>query len=67
MKFNLVSLETGRIKKQFSAKDYDDAVSIAEANEWDLDDNFIESSKETDDFRNSMTDRQWNSFCFGEY
>ena len=64
-KFHLVSLNSGRITKRFDAKNYDDAVKIAEAKEWDLDDNFIEEAAATYAHREQMTDRQWENMRAG--
>jgi len=40
--FILVSLETGKTNKTFEAKNFNDATNIANKNEWNLDDNYIE-------------------------
>lgn len=60
-KFHLVSLNSGRITKRFDAKNYDDAVKMAEDNGWDLDDNFIEESAATYAHREQMNNRQWGN------
>lgn len=64
-KFHLVSLNSGRIAKRFDAKNYDDAVKIAEGNGWDLDDNFIEEGAATYAHREQMNDRQWENMRAG--
>lgn len=59
--YNIISLETGKIRKRIEANSFDDAVQIASNlfNCYILDDYIVETSSETEIHRSQQT-RWWS-------
>ena len=63
--FNVISLESGKIRKVIKADSYPEAMKQFEESNISLDDNFIELDEETQKYREQQTrwwDLQSNNF-----